>query len=63
MYPAYVEAHRDVFEGGDVEDGASTGKVVGLVLLESLEMPIGDMVNRSCEVVAGFLNTQRLSIS
>ncbi|KAJ7723694.1 hypothetical protein B0H16DRAFT_1333947 [Mycena metata] len=62
VYPAYVDAHRDVFKGGDVEKGASTGEVAGLVLLESLEMSIGDMVNRSCEVVAGFLYTQRLSI-
>ncbi|KAJ7039171.1 P-loop containing nucleoside triphosphate hydrolase protein [Mycena alexandri] len=56
VYPAYVDANRDVFEDGDVEKGAPTGKVAGLVLLESLEMSMGDAVDRSCEVVAGFLD-------
>ncbi|KAJ7035195.1 P-loop containing nucleoside triphosphate hydrolase protein [Mycena alexandri] len=48
VYPAYVNANREVFESGDVEKGALNGKVERLVLLESLEMSIGDMVNRSC---------------
>ncbi|KAJ6558488.1 P-loop containing nucleoside triphosphate hydrolase protein [Mycena vulgaris] len=55
VYPAYVDANRDVFENGDVETGAPSGKVAGLVLLESLEMSMGEAVSRSCEVIAGFL--------
>ncbi|KAJ7690668.1 P-loop containing nucleoside triphosphate hydrolase protein [Mycena rosella] len=55
VYPAYVDASRDVFEAGDVERGAPSGKVAGLVLLESLEMSMGDAVSQSCKVISGFL--------
>ncbi|KAJ7874768.1 P-loop containing nucleoside triphosphate hydrolase protein [Mycena olivaceomarginata] len=56
VYPAYVDANREVFEGGDVEKGKPTGKVENLVLLESLEMSMGDAVSRSCEVIAAYLD-------
>ncbi|KAJ7502854.1 P-loop containing nucleoside triphosphate hydrolase protein, partial [Mycena galericulata] len=55
VYPAYVDANREVFENGDVEKGAATGKVKDLVLLESLEMRMGDAVDRSCEVISRFI--------
>lgn len=51
MYPAYIEAHEAVFEGGDVENGAPTGKVLGLIVLESLQMTMGEAVGRCCEVI------------
>ncbi|KAJ7072558.1 P-loop containing nucleoside triphosphate hydrolase protein [Mycena amicta] len=50
VYPAYVDANRDVFENGDVENGVPTGKVEGLVLLEGITM--GEAVSRSCEVIS-----------
>nr|GAT57771.1 fumarate reductase [Mycena chlorophos] len=50
VYPAYVDATRDVFEGGDVEAGAPTAKVEGLVLLEKMTM--AEAVKTSCEVLA-----------
>ncbi|KAJ6497810.1 P-loop containing nucleoside triphosphate hydrolase protein [Mycena sanguinolenta] len=56
VYPAYVDANREVFEGGDVEKGKPTGKVEKLVLLESLEMSMDEGVSRSCEVIAGFVD-------
>ncbi|KAF7362119.1 Fumarate reductase [Mycena venus] len=56
VYPAYVDANRDVFEDGDVEKGKPTAKVEKLVLLDSLEMSMGDAVSRSCEVIAAFLD-------
>ncbi|KAF8170292.1 P-loop containing nucleoside triphosphate hydrolase protein [Mycena galopus ATCC 62051] len=56
VYPAYVDANREVFEEGDVEKGKPTAKVEKLVLLESLEMSMGDAVSRSCEVIAAFLD-------
>jgi len=56
VYPAYVDANREVFEDGDVEQGKPSGKVEKLVLLESLEMSMGDAVSRSCEVIAAFLD-------
>jgi nicotinamide/nicotinate riboside kinase len=58
VYPAYIDANRDVFEGGDVERGKPSGKVERLVLLESLEMSMGDAVSRSCEVIAAFLEAE-----
>lgn len=51
MYPAYIEAHEAVFEGGDVENGAPTDKVPGLIVLESLKMTMGEAVGRCCEVI------------
>jgi len=55
VYPAYVDANREVFENGDVETGAASGKVGGLVLLESLEMAMWEAVSRSCEVISAFI--------
>ncbi|KAJ7078836.1 P-loop containing nucleoside triphosphate hydrolase protein [Mycena belliarum] len=54
VYPAFVDAHAAVFEGGDVEAGAPSGKVAGLVLLESLSMSMEDAVSRSCEAICAF---------
>ncbi|KAJ7647557.1 P-loop containing nucleoside triphosphate hydrolase protein [Roridomyces roridus] len=54
VYPAYVDAHAAVFENGDVEKGGPSGKVEGLVLLESLSMTMGEAVDRSCEVISAF---------
>jgi nicotinamide/nicotinate riboside kinase len=51
VYPAYVEAHKDVFENGDVEHGKPTNKVEGLVLLESLNISMNEAVERCCEVI------------
>ncbi|KAJ6602205.1 P-loop containing nucleoside triphosphate hydrolase protein [Mycena sp. CBHHK59/15] len=52
VYPAYVDANREVFAGGDVEHGAAGSKVAGLVLLESLEMDMGEAVERCCEMIS-----------
>jgi nicotinamide/nicotinate riboside kinase len=50
VYPAYLEAHRELFEGGDVHHGQPTGdKVENLVLIETLEMSMGDMVELCCK--------------
>lgn len=51
VYPAYLEAHKNVFTNGDVEHGAPTDKVKGLVLLDALEMTMGEVVDRSCRVL------------
>lgn len=51
VYPAYIEAHKDVFEEGDVEHGKPTSKVEGLILLESLNISMDDAVTRCCEVI------------
>ncbi|KAF9476378.1 P-loop containing nucleoside triphosphate hydrolase protein [Pholiota conissans] len=51
VYPAYIEAHHDVFEHGDVEQGKPTDKVEGLVLLESLNISMDEAVERCCEMI------------
>ncbi|KAJ7287751.1 P-loop containing nucleoside triphosphate hydrolase protein [Mycena rebaudengoi] len=52
VYPAFVNAHREAFVGGDVEHGGPSSKVAGLVLLESLEIEMGEAVDRCCEVIS-----------
>lgn len=49
VYPAYLEAHKDVFENGDVENGKPESKVEELLVLESLKMDIGEAFDRCCQ--------------
>ncbi|KAF8835547.1 P-loop containing nucleoside triphosphate hydrolase protein [Paxillus ammoniavirescens] len=62
VYPAYVEAHQDMFENGDVENGKLTceKEVTGAVIMEPVkkgeEMTMDDIVRRSCEVLADFMD-------
>ncbi|KAI9066583.1 Flavocytochrome c [Trametes sanguinea] len=51
VWPAYVDAHKDMLENGDVEHGKPNGKVPGLILLEGLELSMTDMVDRVCGVL------------
>ena len=51
MYPAYIDAHRDIFENGDVEGGKLTGKLDGLVLIDMLPVTMDEAVDRSCTVL------------
>ena len=51
MYPAYIDAHRDIFENGDVESGKLTGKLDGLVLIDMLSVTMDEAVDRSCTVL------------
>ncbi|KAG6378371.1 hypothetical protein JVT61DRAFT_14096 [Boletus reticuloceps] len=59
VYPAYIEAHQDMFENGDVENGKPTGqRVPGLVVIEPVkrwaEMSIDDIVRCCCDVLEDF---------
>ncbi|KAG2015833.1 hypothetical protein CC2G_009066 [Coprinopsis cinerea AmutBmut pab1-1] len=59
VYPAYIEAHRELFTEGDVEHGQLTGnKVEGLVMLETLNMSMTEAVERSCSTITTFLEAQ-----
>ena len=49
VYPAYLEAHKDVFENGDVENGKPVSKVEDLLVLESVKMDIGEAFDRCCQ--------------
>ncbi|KAF8995479.1 hypothetical protein BDQ17DRAFT_1365672 [Cyathus striatus] len=52
VYPAYVDAHKDIFLDGDVEQGTPGSKVEGLVLLESLNVTMSDAIDRCCIVLS-----------
>lgn len=59
VYPAYIEAHQDMFENGDVENGKLTGqRVPSLVVIEPVkkgaEMSIDDIVRRGCDALWDF---------
>lgn len=57
VWPAYVEAHKDLFVDGDVENGQlSPKKVPNLVLLETLQMSMSEAVEKSCDVIRAFLD-------
>ena len=57
VWPAYVEAHAELFEGGDVESGRQIGeKVPNLTLLETLKMSMSEAVEKSCGVIREFLD-------
>jgi len=56
VYPAYIEAHQDMFANGDVENGKPTGqRVPGLVVMEPVkkgaEMSIDDIVRCCCDAL------------
>lgn len=65
MLPAYLDAHREMFEGGDVEKGDLTSKVKGLILIEPEKkdqvMSMSDIVERCCEELHQFVSTERWS--
>ncbi|CAL1708056.1 unnamed protein product [Somion occarium] len=48
VWPAYVAAHKDMLEGGDVEHGKSNGKVKGLLIFEGLETSMSETVEAVC---------------
>ena len=48
VYPAYLDAHRDLFQDGDVEAGEPSSNVPGLMMLESLKMDMDTLVERCC---------------
>lgn len=51
VYPAYVDAHRDMFENGDVEGGKQTGKIDGLVPIDMLHVTMDEAVDQCCTVI------------
>jgi nicotinamide/nicotinate riboside kinase len=56
VFPAYVDAHKDLFEGGDIENGNLNGqKVDGLVLLETLNISMTEAAERSCNTIKSCL--------
>lgn len=51
VYPAYLDAHKDIFVDGDVEHGRLTSTVSELILIEGLEISMSDAVEQCCSVL------------
>lgn len=47
VWPAYVDSHSKLFQGGDVEDG-DIRKETDITLLEADKMDMSNMVDRAC---------------
>ncbi|KAI6017556.1 hypothetical protein PISMIDRAFT_678292 [Pisolithus microcarpus 441] len=55
-WPAYVAAHKDMFENGDVESGRPAGdRTRGMVVLENEKMSTTEVVDRCCKEIAASL--------
>ncbi|KAK1225293.1 ribosylnicotinamide kinase [Marasmius sp. AFHP31] len=51
VWPAYIEAHREAFVDGDVENGMPSDKVKEILLINGLEIGMDEIVERSCAVM------------
>jgi len=51
VWPAYIEAHKHVFENGDWASGASSGNVEDLLIIDELEAGMTRAVNEVCEKI------------
>ena len=49
VWPAYIEAHKHVFENGNWENGASSGDIKDLIIIDELETGMTRAVNQVCE--------------
>lgn len=56
VWPAYLKAHRPLFQNGDVEKGAiDTNVISGVELLEAGELGMEAMLSKSCETIYRFI--------
>lgn len=49
VWPAYVKAHTDMLENGDLEHGKPSEKVRDMILVEGLNQNMGGVVDLICE--------------
>ncbi|KAH7888434.1 hypothetical protein F5I97DRAFT_1852647 [Phlebopus sp. FC_14] len=62
VYPAYLEAHKDIFEGGNVETGKlNEEKVKDLMVLENAQMDTTDVVAVCCEKLKAFVSKSEVT--
>ncbi|KAL4074345.1 P-loop containing nucleoside triphosphate hydrolase protein [Scleroderma citrinum] len=53
VWPGYISAHKDMFEGGDVESGKPTGdRVRGMLVFENEKMTTTELVDQCCKEIA-----------
>ncbi|KIY71114.1 P-loop containing nucleoside triphosphate hydrolase protein [Cylindrobasidium torrendii FP15055 ss-10] len=51
VWPAYVEAHTDMFADGDIEHGEPTDKVKGVLVIAPVGRELGAIVDECCDVL------------
>lgn len=59
VWPAYVKAHKDLIEGGELEHGQPSGKVKDLILVDGMDQSIGEVVDRVCEQLVKAVQSAR----
>jgi len=56
-WPAYINAHKPIFEEGDVERGRPNGTVPDLFVLEGEKISMTQLFNQTCEKITSTLGT------
>ncbi|KAF8909851.1 P-loop containing nucleoside triphosphate hydrolase protein [Mucidula mucida] len=51
VWPAFVDAHRDMFVGGDIEHGALTEKVKDALVVDALAQGMAEVMEQCCSVI------------
>jgi len=49
VWPAYIEAHKHVFENENCESGTSSGNIEDILIIDELETGMTRAVNQVCE--------------
>lgn len=61
VWPAYVSAHNDMFEGGDVDSGKPTGDTMReMLVLENEKLTMTELINQCCEEIARVESSNQL---
>lgn len=55
VWPAYIEAHKHIFENGNWETGASSGNIEDFLIIDELETGMTRAVNEVCEKMKRFV--------
>jgi len=59
VYPAYVRAHAGMFENDDLDKGKPTGKVPELVVIDSADMGMTELLDRTCRRISNAVELLR----
>jgi nicotinamide/nicotinate riboside kinase len=58
VWPAYLSAHRPIFENGNIETGPiDAAKISGVTVLEASEMGMEEMVERACGLIYEYVSS------
>jgi len=56
-WPSFLKAHKDLFAGGDVENGTSSGKVPELLILNGKDSSMTELFDRTCRRISTVMDT------